>query len=605
METQEIQDGIESYCQERTQGLAARMTGKLERNTLEAYGKAIAERQYIDERLRRTIEELSNIKSALDRAAIVAITDCQGTIRYVNHKFCEVSQYSRDELLGKNHRIISSGYHPREFFKEFWSTIKRGEVWRGEIKNKAKDGTFYWVYTTIVPFANDSGKPYQYLSIRFEITERKRIEEALRESEAKNYSLITAIPDLMFRLNRQGIFLNYFPAKYEENAPQVAEVLGKTVEEVLSEDLAIRTRHYMELTLKTRQPQCSEYVLPVGNTQQHYEARYVPSGKDTILAIVRDITERKRMEAELLLSERRERDRALQLEGALAELQQAQTQLIQAEKMSSLGQMVAGIAHEINNPVSFIYGNLIYASDYIRDLLHLLHLYQQYYPHPAPEIQATIKEKEIDFLIEDLPKMLNSMNIGANRIREIVLSLRNFSRLDEAEKKEVDIHSGIDSTLLILQNRLRPTAGYPEITAIKKYSSDLPLVECYASQLNQVFMNILANAIDALEKQPPPRRITIATQLQTSGKQTTGDSILISIADNGPGIPESVRQHLFDPFFTTKPVGKGTGLGLSISHQIVVEKHAGMLQCVSHMGKGTEFLISIPLHATNNHTKSA
>lgn len=596
MKSPEIQEIIESYDREIRQGEKTVSSEKLEQNTLAAYSKAIAERQHIDEQLQRTVKELSDMKSALDRSAICAITDSQGTIRYVNDKFCEISQYSREELIGKNHRLINSKYHPKEFFANFWSTIKGGAVWKGEVRNRAKDGSFYWVSTTVVPFVDKEGKPYQYLSIRFDITERKRMEEALRESEAKNLSLIAAIPDLMFRLNCEGIFLDYFPAKYDENTPNTSEILGKTIEDILPEDLAVWTRHYLALTLETRQLQLGEYVLPVGNSWKHYEARYVPSSKDTMLAMVRDITERKQMEANLLLSERRERDRAVQLEGALTELQQAQTRLIQAEKMSSLGQMVAGIAHEINNPVSFIYGNLIYAKDYIQDLLYIINLYQQYYPNPEPEIQATIDNREIDFLIEDLPKMLKSMNVGANRIRDIVLSLRNFSRLDEAEKKEVDIHEGIDSTLLILQNRTKPTAGYPEISIVKDYGI-LPLVDCYASQLNQVFMNILANAIDALEDQPSPRTIAIKTQLQSSQEQNNGPSILISITDNGPGIPESVRQHLFDPFFTTKPVGKGTGLGLSIAHQIVVERHSGMLDCISEVGKGTQFLISIPLQA--------
>lgn len=264
----------------------------------------------------------------------------------------------------------------------------------------------------MVPFVNERGKPYQYLSIRFEITERKRIESALRESEAKNLSPIGAIPDLMFGLNREGIFIDYFPAKNHHHLPRTEEVLGKTVEEVLSVDLAYWTRQHLEQTLNTGEVQCGEYVIPVDDTWQYYEARYVPSSDDTVLAIVRDITERKRMEAELRLSEKRERDRAEQLEMTLLELKHTQSQLIQAEKMSSLGQMVAGIAHEINNPVSFIYGNLIHTSDYIQDLIDLLDLYQQHYPQPASEIQAMIADIDLDFLISDLPNMLGSMNMG-------------------------------------------------------------------------------------------------------------------------------------------------------------------------------------------------
>ncbi|MEH1921730.1 sensor histidine kinase [Nostoc sp.] len=285
------------------------------------------------------------------------------------------------------------------------------------------------------------------------------------------------------------------------------------------------------------------------------------------------------------------------LEKSLRDLQQTQAQLVQAEKMSSLGQLVAGVAHEINNPVNFIYGNLKYARDYTEDLLKLVHLYQQFYANPASEIQEYIQEIELDFLLDDLPKILNSMEVGAERISEIVLSLRNFSRLDEAEKKRVDIHQGIDSTLLILQSRFKNSVEHPGIKVVKNYGN-LPLVDCYAGQLNQVFMNIISNAIDALdhynskraiaEIHASPNKITITTEVIET-------NCVIRIADNGSGMTEAVKERLFNPFFTTKPVGKGTGLGLSISYQIVVEKHGGTLRCVSEPGQGTEFLIEIPL----------
>jgi two-component system, NtrC family, sensor kinase len=257
-----------------------------------------------------------------------------------------------------------------------------------------------------------------------------------------------------------------------------------------------------------------------------------------------------------------------------------------------MGQLIAGVAHEINNPVNFIHGNLNLASEYIQNLLYIINLYRQCYPNPLPEIQATVEESDLDFLIDDLPKMLASMKLGAKRIREIVLSLRNFSRLDEAGMNAVNIHDGIDSTLLILHNRLKGKAGQYKISVVKEYGN-LPLVACYASQLNQVFMNILSNAIDALEGQTLPQVITIKTE------QTSATSVLISIADNGPGIPEDVQKHLFEPFFTTKSVGKGTGLGLSIAHHIVVEKHQGQLQCISQPNQGTQFLISIPISSPN------
>jgi signal transduction histidine kinase len=290
---------------------------------------------------------------------------------------------------------------------------------------------------------------------------------------------------------------------------------------------------------------------------------------------------------------------ATQLEHTLQDLKQTESRLIQTEKMSSLGQMVAGIAHEINNPVNFITGNLSHTSNYIQDLADVLHLYQKHYPHPHEEIEAHAEDIDLEFLLDDLPKMLSSMQMGADRIRQIVLSLRNFSRLDEADVKPVNIHEGIDSTLLILHHRCKPTSSYTGVEIIKKYG-ELPPVECYPGQLNQVFMNILSNGIDALENQLHPRIITIRTEVlgisETEAIFNHQPSVLIRIQDNGAGMTEEVKKRLFDPFFTTKPVGKGTGLGLSISYQIVVEKHGGILKCLSEPGKGAEFWIQIPLH---------
>ncbi|MEG4857551.1 ATP-binding protein [Microcoleus sp. K1-B6] len=311
-----------------------------------------------------------------------------------------------------------------------------------------------------------------------------------------------------------------------------------------------------------------------------------------------EIAQRKQIEVTLRDSEARERDKSQQLEQAIEHLKLTQAQLIQTEKISSLGQLVAGLAHEINNPVGFIHGNLIHVQYYADSLLNLVHLYQKHYPNPIVEIEKQAENIDLDFLKDDLPKILNSMRIGTDRIRQIVLSLRNFSRMDESEFKEVDIHQGIDSTLLILQHRLKARHEHPEIKVIRDYG-DLPLVECYAGQLNQVFMNILANAIDALEEintqqiacaiEKHPCCITISTSVVDS------QWVKIAIADNGNGIPESIQTQIFNPFFTTKPVGKGTGMGMAISYQIITEKHGGTLRCFSTPEKGTEFEICIPV----------
>lgn len=292
---------------------------------------------------------------------------------------------------------------------------------------------------------------------------------------------------------------------------------------------------------------------------------------------------------------------ATYLSNALSQLQQTQMQLVQQEKMSSLGQLVAGVAHEINNPVNFINGNITFANDYVKGLLELLVLYQETYPNPTDRLREKADAIDLNFLTEDLPRLLSSMRMGAERIRQIVLSLRNFSRHDEAEMKPVDIHEGIDNTLLILKNRLKLTLANFEIQVIKEYGI-LPPVECYAGQLNQVFMNVLSNAIDALDETPNPA-ITISTYLM-NGEQNHSlepshrsqvDSVVVRIQDNGSGMSETTQQKLFNPFFTTKPIGKGTGLGLSISYQIVVDKHGGILKCSSEIGQGSEFRIQIPV----------
>ena len=375
----------------------------------------------------------------------------------------------------------------------------------------------------------------------------------------------------------------------------------------------------------------NEQLEDYSRTLEHKVEERTQELNEKNLLLSQEIRDRVQIEQALRISEAQLKKQAEQLELSFQELKRTQTQLIQTEKMSSLGQMVAGVAHEINNPINFIYGNLSHVRTYCEDILGLVKLYQEQYPHPTAAIVEDIEAIELDFLMEDLPKVLDSMKVGADRIRKIVLSLRNFSRLDEAEMKEVDIHEGIDNTLLIFQHRLQAKLDQPAIQIIKEYGP-LPLVECSAGLLNQVFVSILANAIDTLNDQRGPRAIAIRTSVGYGEEEKSPISnpplaesstvssaevdspnldptrkspqfVVIRICDNGPGMTEEVNRRLFDPFFTTKPVGKNTGLGLSISYQIVVEKHRGLLKCVSHPGQGAEFIIQIPIR--QNYQKLA
>jgi PAS domain S-box-containing protein len=400
---------------------------------------------------------------------------------------------------------------------------------------------------------------------------------ALTEARESAEHLFTVAQDAILVVDEQGIIRQANPATESFFDLHPSKLLGHHLQEWLPkltqypEKWHKRGEHTLHDQHKIRTLEVSISDRPHQDFQEY-------------VVIVHDISQRKQAEEILQQSEAQLRQEA----------QQLAAQLVQSEKMSSLGQLVAGVAHEINNPVNFIYGNITPANQYIQDLIKLIELYQQHYPEPVPEIAIEISDMDLEFVIIDLPKLLNSMEFGSRRIKEIVLSLRNFSRLDEAEMKVVDIHDGIDSTLMILQSRLKASSERSAIEIIQKYTQ-LPQVECYAGQLNQVFMNILANAIDALEESLTNGSITNNSKIEIHTELSQDDKVIIRILDNGIGIPEDIQKHLFEPFFTTKPIGKGTGLGLSISYQIITEKHNGDLQCISTQGLGTEFIITIPL----------
>lgn len=443
------------------------------------------------------------------------------------------------------------------------------------------------------------------------ITERARTEEALQQSYNLLQAVIEGTTDLIYVKNTQGRYVLINSA--------VAGVLGRSREEIIGKDdlelLSPETARQImtsdrKIMIRGATQTVEEMVLVRGDESLDSVSspRIYLTKKDVyrdtdgrvigLICVARDITERKQTEEALRLSAKQLKEQATQLEHTLEELQRTQAHLVQSEKMSSLGQLVAGIAHEINNPVNFIYGNLTHTETYFQELLKLVELYQECCPKPSREIEEYLEEIEIEFLAEDLPKILSSMKNGAERISQMVLSLRNFSRLDEAKAKVVDVHEGIDTTLLILSNRL----AQEKISVFKNYG-DLPKIECNAASLNQVFLNILTNAIDAVVAQNKEGVITICTEfkenLQPECKVFSSFSschswAVIKIADNGPGISPTIKHKVFDPFFTTKQVGKGTGLGLSICHQII-EKHGGHIWLNSEPGEGAEFAIMLPL----------
>jgi PAS domain S-box-containing protein len=723
---------------------------------------------------------------------IIVQLDREGNVTFLNEFAESFFGYSQAEILGKSDlwNLISetklSKNKLQAMMREFllhrnrYFTIQENEHIR-------RHGERVWVAWRNQALRDRKGRLRGMLCIGTDISDRKKTEIALQDSEAELRALFAAMNDVIFVIDTEGRYLKIAPTNPSLLYKPPTEVIGKTIGEIMPPKIADFLLNQIRITAATQQTNSLEYSLPIGDKDLWFAATISPMQSNTFLCVARDITERKQGESwlaaqkqilemiaksaplgdtlnalvkiieqqckdvmgsililapdgkhlvngaapslpesynaaiegiaigpnvgscgtaiyrkesvivtdiatdplwedyrdfalsfglracastpiissnEQLLgtfamyytephtpekfelefsdfiknlagiaierkqaeeslqklnedlenrvfqrtealreSDARERERAQQLEQALLELRSTQSQLVQTEKMSSLGELVAGIAHEINNPVNFIHGNIKYVDDYTKQLIELVKLYAEEYPEPNSIILDKIEEMDLDFVSEDLNKIVRSMEVGTKRIRQIVLSLRNFSRLDESEMKPVDIHGGIHSTLLILQHRLKGLNGWPEINVIHEFSN-IPLVDCYPSQLNQVFMNIIANAIDAIEEryqkfsvaaaEANPGRIAIATQV-------IGENMVaVEISDNGTGMPQTTIDRIFNPFYTTKEVGKGTGLGMSISHSIVVQKHKGKIECFSEIGQGTTFRVSIPISLVRN-----
>jgi two-component system, NtrC family, sensor kinase len=554
-----------------------------------------------------TIPQLTQI--ALENAAdTIFFTTSDGQICYANKAACHLFGYSESELLNLRVSDIDSQL-PTSDWSAHWEQLKQQSNLTFETSYKTKDGASFPVEVK-VNYLEYGGCEYR-CAIARDISDRQVAESALLEAKEQLQAVLDAVPGLVSWVSSDLRYLGvnrHLARAYK----MPAEVFTGQKVGFLETSPKFNDLVY-EFFANNKKKTSQEVTASIRGEDKTFLIVAQKYHNNTAAVFVGlDITESKQSLVALQESEERLRQQAARLEQTLLILQRTQTQLIQTEKMSSLGQLVAGIAHEINNPVSFISGNVSHATGYIQELMRLLELYQKYYPHPVPEIKYAIEELDLEFITQDLPKLLNSMKVGSERIRDVVRSLRLFSRTDEAEMKPADIHEGLDSTLLILQNRLQAKGGRPGISLVKEYG-DLPLVRCYPGHLNQVFMHLLTNAIDALEEggRNSEKNAKMQNQSFLSGR-SSGSGILnpeirirtsvveenevaIAIRDNGPGMTEEVLGCIFDPLFTTKSPDTSTGLGLAISQHLVVEKHGGNLHCISRPGEGTELIVKIAI----------
>ncbi|MCW6051887.1 PAS domain S-box protein [Lyngbya sp. CCAP 1446/10] len=574
----------------------------------------ITERKQAEEALRSSEAKFQKLSANLPGMIYQCLLRSDGSVSfpYMSPASLEMFELEPEAVL-QNADLLIDLIHPddRQSYEESITISAQNlQPWQWVGRLVLPSGKIGWFQVIARPEAKKNGD-LLWDGITIDVTDRKQAELALQDSQQFIKKIADATPGMLYLYDleeQRNVYAN----------SSIGTILGYSFDEIQAmgaslipqlmnpEDLSKVLEHHASFAgIEDGKVLEIEYRMQGADNQCFWLqsrdsifSRNSEGQPKVIIGFSQDITTRKQADEDLRQSEARERSRSRELESALLELRSTQSQLIQTEKMSSLGQLVAGIAHEVNNPVNFIHANIDYLKQYTTQLIDLVTLYEHEYPEPNPKIVDRIQEIDLDFMAEDLIKIVGSMQVGTERIRQIVLSLRNFSRLDESAMKPVDIHAGIDSTLLILQHRLKSHDSRPEVEVIKEFGK-LPLVECYASQLNQVFMNIIVNGIDAIEErchklsvseaEKNPGRITIWTGV------TPQNTVMVEISDNGTGIPDEIVDRICNPFFTTKAVGKGTGLGMSIAHSIVVEKHKGKIECISQMGQGTTFKIEIPI----------
>ncbi|MEG4613189.1 PAS domain S-box protein [Microcoleus sp. F6_C1] len=582
-------------------------------NISEAYSLSLCEMQQMQRAIELLKQDLkaseSRFRNAIEKNADgIAIVNKRGLICFANPSAEALFNCKAEELLGQaffGNLVVQVSACDLEMATDIIPQVGKTEapgtrVVQTEVEAIRKHKANAVVEMRVVETEWDG--EMAYLATLRDITDRKRAEEMLWLYDRAITATSTGVT-ISDATDPENPIIYCNPAFERMTGYRRQEIIGKNCQFLQGSDTdpaaverireALQTESECKVILKNYRKDGTAFwncfsISPVRDRM----------GKLTHFIVVqRDITHRKQAEEALHNSEAQSREQAAQLAATLNQLKATNSQLVQSEKMSSLGLLLAGVAHEINNPVSFIYGNLAHLTKYTQDLFQHLELYQHHYPNPVAEIQEQRQRNDLDFLAEDLPKILSSMSVGVERICQIVQSLRNFSRHDDSQMKPVNLHEGIDSTLLILNHRLKGNAEKPPIQIVKQYGN-LPPVQCFAGPINQVFMNILSNAIDALDDANSRRNCQEMTDNSSQIRictEVVGNFVKIQIADNGPGITEEVKQRIFDAFFTTKPINKGTGMGLSISYQILVERHKGELYCTSELGKGTEFTIKMPI----------